>query len=49
VEFESNKIDKLENQISRRLGFSVKAQRLQITGSCDELKKLGACKRRSAC
>lgn len=46
VEFESDKIEKLENQISRRLGFSIKAQRLQITGSCDELKKLGACKKR---
>ena len=49
VEFESDKIDKLENQISRRLGFSVKAQRLQITGSCEELKRLGACKKRSGC
>jgi Fur family transcriptional regulator, ferric uptake regulator len=49
VEFESDKIDKLENQISRRLGFSVKTQRLQITGSCEELKKLGACKKRTGC
>jgi Fur family ferric uptake transcriptional regulator len=43
VEFESVKIDRLENEITHRLGFSVKAQRLQITGSCDELKKLGKC------
>ena len=44
VEFESEKISKLEDEISHGLGFSVKTQRLQITGSCEELKKLGACK-----
>src|SRR5947199_9320532 len=32
VEFESDKIEKLENEISHRLGFEVKSQRLQITG-----------------
>jgi len=46
VEFESEKIVKLEDEISHKLGFSVKTQRLQITGSCDELKKLGACKKK---
>src|SRR5687767_3637103 len=46
VEFENEKIEKLEEEISHRLGFSVKSQRLQITGSCDELKKLGACKKK---
>src|SRR5580698_5891899 len=49
VEFESDKIEKLENDITRRLGFSIKAQRLQITGSCDELKKLGACTKKARC
>jgi Fur family ferric uptake transcriptional regulator len=43
VEFESDKIEKLENEISQRLGFSVKAHRLQITATCHELKRLGAC------
>jgi|SRR5437867_10710613 len=47
VEFDSARIEKLENQISHRLGFSVKAHRLQITASCEELKKLGACRRKS--
>ena len=47
VEFESEKISRLESQISHRLGFSVKTQRLQINGSCEELKKLGACKKKS--
>ena len=45
VEFESDKIEKLENEISHRLGFSVKTHRLQITASCKEFKKLGACKK----
>src|SRR2546421_11331658 len=46
VEFESDKIEKIENEISHRLGFSVKAHRLQITAACEELKKLGACKKK---
>src|SRR5213082_3840428 len=41
VEFESDKIEKIENEITHRLGFSVKAHRLQITAACEELKKLG--------
>src|SRR5437773_3960684 len=44
VEFESDKIAKLEDEISHKLGFAIKTQRLQITGSCEELKRLGACK-----
>jgi Fur family ferric uptake transcriptional regulator len=44
VEFESEKIEKLENEITQKLGFSVKAQRLHITGACEQMKKLGACK-----
>src|SRR5438105_13482910 len=47
VEFESQKIERLENQISQRLGFAVKAHRLQITASCEEFKKLGACRKKS--
>src|SRR5205807_3300065 len=46
VEFESDKIERLENEISHRLGFEVKSQRLQITGRCQELKKLGACRKK---
>src|SRR5437762_9282100 len=46
VEFESQKIERLENQISQRLGFAVKAHRLQITASCEEFKRLGACRKK---
>ena len=47
VEFESEKIEKIESEISHRLGFEVKTQRLQITGTCEELKRLGACKNKA--
>lgn len=47
VEFESDRIAKLEDEISHRLGFSIKTQRLQISGTCDELKRLGACKKKA--
>jgi Fur family ferric uptake transcriptional regulator len=47
VEFESEKIERLENEITHKLGFSVKTQRLQITATCDEFKKLGACKNKT--
>ena len=43
VEFESDQISRLENEISHRLGFAVKTQRLQITASCEELKRRGTC------
>ena len=46
VEFESAKIDQLENEISHQLGFSVTSQQLQITARCEALKKSGACKNR---
>src|SRR5437016_10528613 len=47
VEFETEKTEKLKNEISHRLGFSVKAHRLQITASCEEFKRLGACRKKS--
>jgi Fur family ferric uptake transcriptional regulator len=48
VEFESEKIAQLEKEISRRLGFSVNAHRLQITATCEEFRKLGACSKKGA-
>jgi len=43
VEFESEKIAAIEDEISQKLGFALKMQRLQITGSCEELKRRGTC------
>src|SRR5437773_8462572 len=34
VEFESDKIARIEDEISQKLGFAVKTQRLQITATC---------------
>jgi Fur family transcriptional regulator, ferric uptake regulator len=48
VEFESDKLEELENEISRHLGFSIQEQRLQITASCEEFKKRGACSKKNA-
>jgi len=48
VEFESDKIEQIEAEISHRLGFAVKTHRLQITATCEDLKKLGACKKKGA-
>jgi Fur family transcriptional regulator, ferric uptake regulator len=45
IEFESDKIVKLEDEISHKLGFSVKSQRIQINASCEEFKRLGSCKK----
>ena len=46
VEFESDQIEQLENELSHRLGFSVKAHRLQITASCEEFRRLGRCSKK---
>lgn len=48
VEFESEKLEKIESEITQKLGFSVKSQRLQITASCDALKRMGACRNKGA-
>ena len=49
VEFESDQIKQVEGEMCQKLGFSVKTHRLQITGSCEELKRLGKCARKKGC
>ncbi len=46
MEFDSKKIEQIENEITHKLGFSVKSHRLQITATCEELKLSGACKKK---
>src|SRR5207248_8741394 len=46
VEFESDRIARIEDEISQKLGFSVKSQRLQITATCEELKRRGTCRKK---
>jgi Fur family ferric uptake transcriptional regulator len=45
-EFESEKLEVLEKEIGRRLGFLILGRRLQITASCEEFRKSGHCSRR---
>jgi len=47
VEFESERLETLENEISQNLGFTVKSQQLRINASCEEMKKLGACNKKA--
>ncbi len=48
IEFESAKIEQVEREIARRMGFSVKSHRLQITAHCDEFQRSGTCRRRES-
>jgi Fur family ferric uptake transcriptional regulator len=43
VEFESDTLERLENEITQRLGFSPQSHRLQISARCEELKRRGTC------
>jgi Fur family transcriptional regulator, ferric uptake regulator len=47
VEFESDQISRIEKEISTKLGFAVKSQRLQITATCEQLKKRGSCDKKT--
>ncbi len=46
IEFDSERLDHLQEQICNNLGFTMTGHRLQITARCDQLKKHGTCKRR---
>ena len=46
IEFESDKLEELDREISERLGFTVTMHRLQLTARCGEFKRLGTCSRR---
>ena len=39
VEFDSEQIDSIENEIGQKLGFTVKSQKLQLSATCDKLKR----------
>lgn len=46
IEFESDAFSRLEDEVSRKLGFTVVARRLQLTGTCDALRAHGECPNR---
>ena len=43
VEFDSEQIDSIENEIGQKLGFTVNSQKLQLSATCDKLKRNGVC------
>jgi Fur family ferric uptake transcriptional regulator len=45
-EFDSDQIKQVESEMCRKLGFTVLAHRLQITGACDEFRRSGKCARK---
>jgi Fur family transcriptional regulator, ferric uptake regulator len=49
VEFEDERIEKLEENIVHKLGFSAASKMIRIEARCDQLKEKGACKNRSKC
>jgi Fur family ferric uptake transcriptional regulator len=48
VEFEERNIEILEDCISKRLGFTPANKQTRIEAHCDELKRNGVCRHRSA-
>jgi Fur family ferric uptake transcriptional regulator len=47
VEFESEKLKRLETEITQRLGFAPQSYRLQISARCEELKARGTCAKKN--
>jgi len=45
IEFDSAKIGELEEELTRRFGFTIKSHRVQIIATCDQFRLLGACDR----
>jgi Fur family ferric uptake transcriptional regulator len=46
IEFDSEKIARLADEMGQRLGFVVTGQKLQLTGACLELRSRGTCPHR---
>jgi Fur family transcriptional regulator, ferric uptake regulator len=49
VEFEDERIERLEDKIIHRLGFSPATKTIRIEATCDQLKSSGVCKKRNKC
>ncbi|MBI2075245.1 MAG: transcriptional repressor, partial [Candidatus Harrisonbacteria bacterium] len=49
VEFTSNEMKALEDRISHELGFRMASQKVQLRGSCEQLKQFGACENKPKC
>ena len=49
VEFTSDEMHELEGKISRQFGFQLASQKVQLRGSCEQLKQSGACENKTKC
>lgn len=47
VEFEDEQIERLEDRISHKLGFSPASKSIRIEATCEKLKQLGICENRA--
>ena len=42
-EFENGRIEKLERQVARDMGFTIQSKQLRITARCEQLRREGIC------
>lgn len=42
-EFENSRIEKLEKQVARDMGFTIHSKQLRITARCEQLRRSGFC------
>jgi Fur family ferric uptake transcriptional regulator len=49
VEFTSKEMSALEDKISHDLGFQLASQKVQLRGSCEQLKQFGVCEKKEQC
>jgi len=46
IEFDNKHIGQMIEEVSKKLGFTVKSHRVQLVASCDQFRKMGFCERR---
>jgi Fur family ferric uptake transcriptional regulator len=49
VEFTSEEMSALEGKITHQFGFQLASQKVQLHGSCEQLKQFGACENKTKC
>lgn len=49
VEFTSEEMQALEGKISQEFGFQLASQKVQLRGTCEQLKQFGACENKDKC
>jgi len=49
VEFTSDEMQELEGKISHQFGFQLASQKVQLRGTCEQLKQSGSCENKQKC